>query len=129
MTEKMGNNEVREGFIDSDGRVHSRPWGERQDWKTFNFESICFEARMLHSQYLAGERITGIQPQDQLEYWIAVVAYQRSPGVLAAEIKRLLAELAQARHDTEHLRMSKDDEIDRLRGQLNRTPMGSTRWR
>jgi hypothetical protein len=49
------------------------------DFRTFDFEAIRAEALALYDQHnLTGVRISGTMPQDSLEYWIAVVAWQRA---------------------------------------------------
>jgi hypothetical protein len=81
------------------------------DWKNFDYDSIRREAEEMHYQHMSGERISGVQRQDSLEYWIAVVAWQRakeSRPMTDADAEAFLKEAGRL---------------------LAKHPMGSTRWR
>jgi hypothetical protein len=52
---------------------------DSSDWKHFDFESIRREAMEMFDQHnRTGVRISGMMRQDSLDYWIAVVAWQRA---------------------------------------------------
>jgi|tagenome__1003787_1003787.scaffolds.fasta_scaffold10186621_2 hypothetical protein len=49
------------------------------DWNGFHFDSILAEAMEMHDHHRQyGVRTSASMRQDALEYWIAVVAWQRA---------------------------------------------------